>query len=158
MRSLSLICLIAAAGLASCTYEKQPDGSMGGEFHPPLTYRDWTAQEMMGDSGTKACAVASGHNGLQVLVLQDGNKVVSHQHRMAPGTVITLNVNGHTYRTPDKQFYPQHHEAIVSDLLAGKKAYLEWSEIYVSAGAQRLRGSTVIKLDGFKSALASCKF
>ena len=157
MRALSLACLLFATSLAACTFQPQPDGTMESEFHPPLTYPSWGTQDMVSDSGKEACAVVSGYNGLEVLLVPGGGVRVNHQHRLAMGTVVTLNVGGHTYRTSTRQFPLSQSQQILSDLQGGGKAYLEWSDIFPAQGATRLRGKTIIPLDGFKLAFESCR-
>ena len=161
MHSKSLLILVATTFLSACTYEAgQNLANNNGEFSPPMVYPEWETQQMTSASGKRACAITSGTKGLQVLVESPeagGGLQVSHTRRYSTGMLTTLSVNGHVYRTPNARFHDKDAGRIVHDLTVADKAYLEWSEIYLTVGANRIRTSTIIPLGEFKAGLAACE-
>jgi hypothetical protein len=155
MTALCFTCMLA---VSACSFEKQ-DGQMKAKFHPPFVYPEWKTHHSRTEDGHKVCVVTNGHNGLMTSLYyaNDGTPVmnVEHTRRLSAGVETTLRVNGNVYRTRSSAFYPSQASAIITDLSAGDKAYLEWSEIYVGMGG-RMRSTTIIPLDNFKAMFDQC--
>ena len=158
MKIIVAAALMSLPFLAACTVE-QRGGKLESEFHPPLTYPQWTTEHATLKNGAPVCVISSGYNALSVLVRRDGADAavsVKSNRLLPPGTFLTVNVNGHRYETREEFFSDRESSQIADDLTAGGKAYAEWSEPHPS-GNGLLRYATILKTEDFASQFAQCK-
>lgn len=156
LRFFSYIIAFLAAG---CTVQPLDNG-LGGQFDPPLFYKDWHSNPYMAKNGMKVCAVSSGYNGLTVTLGpgQDGmDVVVASNRRMKPGTTLTVDAGGRRFEAYDTYFLPEQGRMLVDHLSKGDKAYLEWSESQGPVGGQRVRVQNILRLDGFRTKMQECR-
>lgn len=150
------IAILSLLLVSACAVTPQ-GGTTNAEFHMPLTYEPWKTQYYTMQSGTKACTISSGYNGLSVKLSERGGKVVESNRIIAPGSSLTVSVDGRNFVTSDA-FFPQATvDAIIAALTKGGKAYLEWSESSRTGGGASIHVQNVVALEGFSSQLQQCR-
>lgn len=153
-----LILSAAALTLGACTIQQQGT-ELKQELNLPLTYASWKTESFKTQTGKAVCMVTSGYNGLSILQMRDGKNVTISargERTLAPGMDFAVNVGDNHYRTSQEYFSDSEAARMASDLSAGGKAYLEWSEPHPD-GKGRLRPSNIVRLDGFKEQFDACK-
>lgn len=143
--------------LSACTIE-QKNGELQSELHPPLTYAQWRTESYKTTDGQPVCAVSSGYNGLSVLLHRKGDAAgvsVKSNRTLVPGAFLSVNVNGHRYQTRQEFFSGEESPQLATDLAAGGKAYLEWSEPHPHHGRRRF--TNILKLDDFAPQFEQCE-
>lgn len=148
----------AASALSACTIQQQGT-ELKQELNLPLTYASWKTESFKTESGKSVCMVTSGYNGLSILQVRDGKKIVVSargERKLTPGMDFKVNAGDNHYRTSQEYFADSEAVRMAADLSAGGKAYLEWSEPHPDNHG-RQRYSNIVKLEGFKEQFDACK-
>ena len=127
----ALCCLI----VASCTLD--PSTNTLKNTVPLLNSAQWKTTSYPTQNRKKRCVVSAGFNALEVIMESKGKQTsptlyVKSTRPIRPDTVFVIKTNGKIYRAPRgaKLFSPQKSQAIVNDLLAEKRVYLNWRGMY----------------------------
>jgi hypothetical protein len=147
-----------ALSLSACTVATQ-NNVLDGDFHPPLVYANWQAENYVLSGGAKACAISSGANGITVFLSErpeKGSIAVKSNRLMNPGTTLTVSAGGSTYQTSDEFFSRENAKSLVASFGKGDKAYMEWSELSGPTSA-RVHVQNVVRLDDFQTKWKQCE-